>query len=141
MALCLCARRDCLPELLVMCNGVRGAVLVRQAWGISVQGHPTVEYNTAYQKVVTKDVPSLAESGHPFPVFKSNGGEVWCYRHEAQDLWILRNKLTPDKPNCNACIVSKDGPLPLGTHTWKLSPTAVGKPKGTRHPNHSVLQA
>ena len=124
---------------------------VRQAWGISVDGHPTAEYNTAYQKVVTKDVPSLAESGHPFPVFKSNGGEVWCYRHEAQDLWILRNKLTPDQPNCNACIVSKDGPLPLGTQTWKISPTARSQPKGehilivslTRQPDHngSAVQA
>ena len=68
----------------------------------------------------------------PIPVLvnDSDDSQMYIYRHAAKDMWILRNKLTPDKPNCNACIVSEFGPLPVGKRTWKLSPTAVGKPKG-----------
>ena len=86
---------------------------------------------------------STAPRGFRLQVYTPCNGGKYCDGlafHEPKDTWIIRNKYTPDKPNCNACIV-KDGPLPLGTHTWKLSPTAVGKPKGTRSPNHSVLQA
>ena len=66
----------------------------------------------------------------PIPVLVNDDTEMYCYRHAAQDMWILRNKLTPDKPNCNACIVSEFGPLPIGRRMWKLSPAAVGKFKG-----------
>ena len=96
-----------------------------QAWGILVDGHPTDDYNGAYQKTIPQD----AGMERPTRVLKNPRG-MYCYRHEPKDMWILRNKLTPDKPNCNACIVSEFGPLPVGKRTWKLSPTAVGKPKG-----------
>ena len=68
----------------------------------------------------------------PIPVLvnDSDDSQMYIYRHAAKDTWVMRNKLTPDKPNCNACIVSEFGPLPVGKRTWKLSPTAVGKPKG-----------
>ena len=97
-----------------------------QAWGILIDGHPTDDYNGAYQKTIPQD----AIMSRPTRVLKNPRG-MYCYRHEPKDMWILRNKHTPDKPNCNACIVSKDGPLPLGAQTWKLSPAAVGKPKGS----------
>ena len=68
----------------------------------------------------------------PIPVLvnDSDDSQMYIYRHAAKDTWILRNKLTPDKPNCNACIVSEFGPLPLGARVWKVSPAAVGMPKG-----------
>ena len=124
-----------------------------------VEGHPSSECNGAYHKDQSPEALLAMNLGRPR--FENVAG-FHLYRHDlisatqvytpcntidtrfeypAQDTWIIRNKYTPKKPNCNACIVSKDGPLPLGTHTWKLSPTAVGKPKGTRRPNHSVLQA
>ena len=81
-----------------------------------VTGHPSTEYNGAYHRSDRRRF--------------RNSDDMYCYHHEPKDLWILRNKHTPDQPNCNACIVSKDGPLPFGAQTWKLSPTAVGKPKG-----------
>ena len=87
-----------------------------QAWGILVTGHPSAEYNGAYQRTSRRRF--------------RNSDDMYCYRHEPKDLWILRNKHTPDQPNCNACIVSKDGPLPFGAQTWKLSPTAVGNRPG-----------
>ena len=114
-----------------------------------VEGHPSSECNGAYHKDQSPEALLAMNLGRPR--FENVAG-FHLYRHDlisatqvytpcntidtrfeypAQDTWIIRNKYTPDKPNCNACIVSKDGPLPLGTHTWKLSPTAVGKPKGT----------
>ena len=131
-----------------------------------VEGHPSSECNGAYH--IDRSPEGLLAMNLGSPRIANVAG-FHLYRHDlisaaqvhtpcndgknlsvgvrfeypAQDTWVIRNKYTPNKPNCNACIVSKDGPLPLGTHTWKLSPTAVGKPKGTltRRPNHSVLQA
>ena len=93
-------------------------MVLAQVWGILVMGHPIREYNGAYESL-----------DRPIPVLV-NDAKMYIYRHAAKDTWILRNKLTPDKPNCNACIVSEFGPLPLGARVWKVSPAAVGMPKG-----------
>ena len=123
-----------------------------------VEGHPSSECNGAYHKDQSPEALLAMNLGRPR--FENVAG-FHLYRHDlisatqvytpcntidtrfeypAQDTWIIRNKYTPNKPNCNACIVSKDGPLPLGTHTWKLSPTAVGKPKGNTSPPKSLFK-
>ena len=92
-----------------------------RAWAVELQGHPDLSYNGLYAHHSTSE---------GWPVLKNAAG-VYCYRHTPRDQWLLRDKLTPKKPNCNACIVEKDGALPTGTRTWMLAPTAVGRPKGT----------
>ena len=55
-----------------------------------------------------------------WPVLKSAKG-MYCYRQAQTDKWLLNSKFTPDEPNCKAAIVAKEGPLPVGDHTWKVA--------------------
>ena len=54
-----------------------------------------------------------------WPVLKNAKG-VYCYRRAPQDKWFLSGTFTPDEDLCNACIMAKEGPLPVGAHSWKV---------------------
>ena len=82
---------------------------LRQAKAVSIAGHPTASYNGVYTH----------DSTHKgWPVLKNARG-MYCYRYKATDKWFLSNVFTPDKTACFAHIVAKEGPLPVGAHTWK----------------------
>ena len=65
-----------------------------------------------------------------WPVLKNAKGR-YCYRYTPGDKWYLRDAFNPDEDLCNAHIVAKEGPLPVGAHTWRIAPSAVGRPKGS----------
>jgi hypothetical protein len=92
-----------------------------QSLGFALEGHPDADFNGAYRKV----------SEHKgWPVLR-NGAGMFCYRREPTDRWRLSDKHTPDESACNSYINSVEGPLPVGTQTWNVSPAVVGKPKGS----------
>ena len=45
---------------------------------------------------------------------------MYCYRCAPMDQWRLNTKFTPDETACTAAIVAKEGPLPVGAHTWRV---------------------
>ena len=50
-----------------------------------------------------------------------NASGCYCYRHTPWDQWLLSGTFTPDEGACNASIAAKDGPLPIGAHTWTVA--------------------
>ena len=83
---------------------------LRQAKGVSIEGHPDPDFDGLY----THD---LTHKG--WPVLKNAEG-MYCYRYTPKDQWLLRGEFKPDEPNYNAAIVSEEGPLPVGAHTWQV---------------------
>ena len=51
---------------------------------------------------------------------------MYCYRHTPKDQWFLSTEFTPDKDVANAYIVAKEGPLPVGAHTWRVPDDGIG---------------
>ena len=49
-----------------------------------------------------------------------NANGRWFYRYVPEDHWFLRAEFTPDEVACSACIMAKEGPLPVGARTWKV---------------------
>ena len=92
-----------------------------QPLGFALEGHPTPAYNGAYRKV----------SEHKgWPVLR-NGAGMFCYRYEPEDAWCLSDEHTPDSNTCISYIASAEGPLPIGAQTWRIAPSAIGKPAGS----------
>ena len=83
---------------------------LRQAKGVSIEGHPSAAFNGLYTHDSTHE---------GWPVLKNASG-MYCYRRVPTDRWFLRNQFTPDSDNCTASIVAKEGPLPVGAHTWQV---------------------
>ena len=92
---------------------------------VTIEGCPEPEYNGLYAH----------DSEHKgWPVLKNDQGR-YCYRYTPLDKWYLNNEFTPDSDLCNACIQAKEGPLPVGAHTWWVwvadpggdSPKQVGR--------------
>ena len=50
-----------------------------------------------------------------------NASGRYCYRYATTDSWRLSDKARHDQDLCAACIVAKEGPLPVGAHTWKVA--------------------
>ena len=109
--------------LLSVCvsNGWQRWCCLRQAKAVSIEGHPNPACNGAYTHDSTHE---------GWPVLKNANGR-YCYRHVSADKWRLRRTFTPDEDTCTASVMAKEGPLPVGAHSWQLSPTALGKPKGS----------
>ena len=82
---------------------------LRQAKGVSIEGYPRADFNGVYTHDSTHE---------GWPVLKNASG-MYCYRHTPMEKWLLNNKLTPDSDLCNANIVAKEGPLPVGARTWQ----------------------
>ena len=81
-----------------------------QAKAVSIEGHPTADYNGVYTHDSTHE---------GWPVLKNAKG-MYCYRHTPTGRWFLWKEFTPDDSACNAAIVAKEGPLPVGAHTWRV---------------------
>ena len=81
-----------------------------QAKVVSIEGHPKLTYNGVYTHDSTHE---------GWPVLKNARG-YYCYRYTPRDEWFLRDKFTPDSDLCNASIVAKGGPLPVGARTWQV---------------------
>ena len=82
-----------------------------QAKAVSIKGHPTdLSYNGLYTHDSTHE---------GWPVLKNAKGK-YCYRHTPKDKWFLRAEFTPDSGTANASILAKEGPLPVGAHTWQV---------------------
>ena len=56
-----------------------------------------------------------------------NARGKYCYRYKAKDKWFLSSTFTPDKAGCWASILAKEGPLPVGAHTWQVWMAVDGK--------------
>ena len=95
-----------------LCVGAeaRGARL-RQAKAVSIEGYPDPAYNGLYTHDSTHE---------GWPVLK-NASSRFCYRYTPQDKWMLTDD-TADfaKGVSTAAIVAKEGPLPVGAHTWQV---------------------
>ena len=48
-----------------------------------------------------------------------NASGRYCYRYTPRDKWYLDDRVEPDNNMCSAAIVAKEGPLPVGAHTWQ----------------------
>ena len=83
---------------------------------ISIEGHPHPVFNGLYTHDSTHE---------GWPVLKNARG-YYCYRYTPKDKWYLGNKFTPDKTACHAYIVAKEGPLPVGAHTWRVADAGTG---------------
>ena len=55
-----------------------------------------------------------------WPVLKNARG-WYCYRHVLKDRWRLGVDADHKSTTCWANIVAKEGPLPVGAHTWDVS--------------------
>ena len=55
-----------------------------------------------------------------WPVLKNAKG-MYCYRYTPGDKWITGSKHDPAKGTGTAYIVAKEGPLPFGAHTWRVT--------------------
>ena len=82
---------------------------LRQAKAVSIEGHPKAAFNGLYTHDSTHE---------GWPVLK-NARDMYCYRYTPKDKWLINNKFSPDKANGNN-IVAKEGPLPVGAHTWRV---------------------
>ena len=89
---------------------------LRQAKAVSIEGHPKPAYNGLYTHDSTHE---------GWPVLKNAKGK-YCYRYKTTDNWYINGKFLPDKDSCFANIVAKEGPLPVGAHTWQLGPSTLG---------------
>ena len=85
-------------------------VCPRQAKAVSIEGHPLAAHNGLYTHDSTHE---------GWPVLKNPKG-MYCYRHTATDKWFLRGSFDPDSDRSVANIVAKEGPLPVGAHTWQV---------------------
>ena len=75
-----------------------------------IEGHPTADFNGVYRHDSTHE---------GWPVLK-NAEDRYCYRHASKEKWYLDDAIAPDSNTCNAFIVAKDGPLPVGGHAWRV---------------------
>ena len=82
----------------------------RQAKAVSIEGHPTADCNGLYTHDSTHE---------GWPVLKNASGS-YCYHYAPKDRWLLNTESTPDEGNAFAAIVAKEGPLPVGAHTWQV---------------------
>lgn len=72
-----------------------------------------------YNTVPAAQLP-LIQSDSAWPVLRNQDGR-WCYRHVESQSWVLSAVYPPAAGNsaCNASIVAKAGPLPVGEQSWK----------------------
>ena len=77
---------------------------------VSIEGCPQSVYNGVYRHHSTS---------RGWPVLKSAQG-CYCYRYPPYGQWFLNTEFTPDEGNAFAAIVAKEGPLPVGAHTWQV---------------------
>eukprot|EP01045_Picozoa_sp_COSAG04_P027823 COSAG04_NODE_4155_length_2266_cov_1.691278_2_plen_465_part_00 len=115
-------------------NGAQLAAVRAQldgASGISIAGHPTAAFNGVYTHYSTHE---------GWPVLKNASG-MYCYRYTPEDRWFLSSTFTPDLAQGNASIVAKEGLLPVGAHTWKISASALGKPSGSGREGRTLTVA
>ena len=82
-----------------------------QAKAVSIEGHPSPSFNGLYTHDSTHE---------GWPVLKNTSG-MYCYRHTPKDRWLLSNEFKPDSGINTAYIVAKEGPLPVGAHTWRVA--------------------
>jgi hypothetical protein len=82
-----------------------------QANAVSIEGHPNPAFNGLYMHDSTYE---------GWPVLK-NASSMYCYRYTPQDKWLIRSKFKPDEAGARASIVAKEGPLPVGAHTWRIA--------------------
>ena len=50
-----------------------------------------------------------------------NANGRYCYYYTPWDQWFLSDEFKPDLAMCNSSIVAKEGPLPVGDHTWRVT--------------------
>ena len=130
-----------------MFKGFLRGVCLRQAKAVSIEGHPEPAYNSVYTHDSTHEgwpvlknahgrycyrynadrslhVTSIGddddgEDGEDAPDDEYRWGQRW-YRYNA-DRWHLASEHRPDAARSNgAYLVAKEGPLPVGTHAWKV---------------------
>ena len=82
---------------------------LRQAKGVSIEGHSLPDYDGVYTHDSTHE---------GWPVLRNAYGR-YCYRHTPRDRWLLWNEFTPDSNVCSADIEAKEGQLPVGANTWQ----------------------
>ena len=83
---------------------------MRQAKAVSIEGHPDPQCNSLYTHDSTHE---------GWPVLKNASGK-YCHRYTPKDMWFLNSKFTPDEGKASAHIVAKEGPLPVGAHSWQV---------------------
>ena len=81
-----------------------------QAAVFSIEGHPDPTIDGVYTHVSTHK---------GWPVLKNANGN-YCYRYTPTDKWLLSYNFRPDSDRCSAAIVAKEGPLPVGSHDWRV---------------------
>ena len=79
---------------------------------VSFEGHPEPAYDGVYRHDSTHE---------GWPVLKNDKG-MYCYRYTPKDQWMVDDRFTPDDDLCAAYVVAKEGPLPVGAHTWACAP-------------------
>ena len=97
---------------------------LRQAKAVSIEGHPLASFNGLYTHDSTHE---------GWPVLKNaNGRSRYCYRYNPTDHWYLHKQFTPDKSGNYGNIEAKEGPLPVGAHTWQVGDGKGGWVAGGR---------
>ena len=76
--------------------------------------------------------PAVAPDGTRLVVVSTNtegNSDLWV-ADTVDAAPILQLTFTPDSESesGSASIVAKDGPLPIGAHTWQLGPSTLGTP-------------
>ena len=61
-----------------------------------------------------------------------NASGMYCYRYKATDSWRVGPDHSPDSSTSSAAIVAKEGPLPVGAHTWRVADGKGGWLQGGR---------
>ena len=78
---------------------------------VSIEGHPTVSYNGLYTHNSTHE---------GWPVLKNAKG-IYCYRFRQANKWMLTDTADFVTGMATANITAREGPLPVGANTWKVS--------------------
>eukprot|EP01045_Picozoa_sp_COSAG04_P020178 COSAG04_NODE_2040_length_4948_cov_1.674572_2_plen_190_part_00 len=61
-----------------------------------------------------------------------NASGYYCYRYTPGDKWLLDSDFSPTESTCaGGMIVAKEGPLPVGAHTWRVDDGKGGWKDGT----------
>eukprot|EP01045_Picozoa_sp_COSAG04_P002215 COSAG04_NODE_78_length_28355_cov_17.016457_18_plen_135_part_00 len=83
---------------------------LRQAKGVSIEGHSLPDYDGVYTHDSTHE---------GWPVLRGPHEGYYFYRYTPTDTWFLAGEFHPDEDSPNAKIVAKEGLLPIGAHTWQ----------------------
>ena len=95
---------------------------------VSIEGHPVKAHNGIFKMHHSdqKGWPVLKKQRLLLPA-STAAGNSYIYRSTWMDEWRVGSTHSPDEYDCAGFIEAREGPLPVGAHTWKCWDFDQGK--------------